>query len=508
MSSDKTKRRHDLTVREKFNLLEKYDELPKTSQTQAANKLGISQPLLCKILKQRYDIETSILNNETVTRKRKRCGKDEAVEKALKEWFERVREKDARIDGPVLKTKAENLAKMMGKENFHATSGWFTRWQKRENIVYGKPQGETGDADSVAAESWIRDVWPDIISDYPPDCIYNADETGLYYRALPEHTYIFKNEKSKGVKTCKERITVLCCVSMSGEKKELLVIGKSKKPRCFKGVKKLPVRYCNNANAWMTSSIFTDWVREWDRCLNHKIVLLIDNCPGHPKEVNLKNIRIIFLPANTTSLMQPCDQGVIRTLKAYYRHEMRTKIVRWIDAELEKGEEGFQANDLAKQTSLLDAVHLLATAWNFVTDATIRNCFRKGGFASIHVHEDIEEQPLPPKASDLSEKEYADWMAIDDEVPCSAPTTEEELCLQIMNETNDVESDEEDEPDQLPTPPSHTEMLKALDTLGRGFQFYGENFNMHYSYVVGVHQMLEHTKKQTKIVSFFQPRNE
>ena len=40
-----------------------------------------------------------------------------------------------------------------------------------------------------------------------------------YYRALPEHTYFFKDETAKRVKVCTERITVLCYVSMSGEKK-------------------------------------------------------------------------------------------------------------------------------------------------------------------------------------------------------------------------------------------------------------------------------------------------
>jgi len=185
---------------------------------------------------------------------------------------------------------------------------------------------------------------------------------------------------------------------------------------------------------------------------------------------------------------------------------MRIQIVRWIDAELKKGEEGFQANDLAKKTSLLDAVHLLATSWNCITDTTVRNCFKKGGLTTIDVDEDIEVQPLPPEPSDLTEKEYADWIAVDDNVPCSTGTTEEELCHQIMTGTvGAVESDEEDDttPDPLPAPPSHGDMLKTLDVLSRGFQFYGENVNLHYSYVAHVHKMLESSKKQTNIDSFF-----
>jgi hypothetical protein len=49
-----------------------------------------------------------------------------------------------------------------------------------------------------------------------------------------------------------------------------LVIGKSKSPRCLKGVKNLPLEYAHNASAWMTASIFEDYLCNWDRQLNKK----------------------------------------------------------------------------------------------------------------------------------------------------------------------------------------------------------------------------------------------
>jgi len=54
-------------------------------------------------------------------------------------------------------------------------------------------KGEAGEAD-VAANAWLRG--PTIIEEYSPDDIFNADETGLYYRALPEHTHIFKKDNA------------------------------------------------------------------------------------------------------------------------------------------------------------------------------------------------------------------------------------------------------------------------------------------------------------------------
>ena len=58
---------------------------------------------------------------------------------------------------------------------------------------------------------------------------------------MPEHTYLFKNVSAKGLKSLKERVTVLCCANMKGDKQEFLAIGKRKNPRCFKGVRTLHV---------------------------------------------------------------------------------------------------------------------------------------------------------------------------------------------------------------------------------------------------------------------------
>jgi hypothetical protein len=58
--------------------------LPKVSQRSAAVLLKISQPLLCKILKNWSDIDTSELPNEDTDQKRARSGKESQVDSALK----------------------------------------------------------------------------------------------------------------------------------------------------------------------------------------------------------------------------------------------------------------------------------------------------------------------------------------------------------------------------------------------------------------------------------------
>jgi hypothetical protein len=80
--AEASKKRKDLSLQKKQIILECYDKLPKMSQHIAAVLLKISQPLLCKILKNRSDIETSAPANENTDRKIARSGKDSHGESA------------------------------------------------------------------------------------------------------------------------------------------------------------------------------------------------------------------------------------------------------------------------------------------------------------------------------------------------------------------------------------------------------------------------------------------
>ena len=250
------------------------------------------------------------------------------MDTALNDWFETVTSRGQKLSGPMLKEKAEDLAKKLGNPSFVATEGWLSRWKARHQIKYKRGHGEKGSADTQSAEEWISSVLPGLLEKYRPNDVYNADETGLYYRATPDGSLCYCREKLSGSKKALQRITVLCCSNMTGtDKRKLLVIGKSVKPRCFKNIDvgSLPVTYRANQNAWMTSQIFTEWLTEWDSQLgkeNRKILLLVDNYTAHPKVTTLKNIQLEFLPPNTTSIIQPMDQGIIKSLKSFYRKEI------------------------------------------------------------------------------------------------------------------------------------------------------------------------------------------
>ena len=91
---------------------------------------------------------------------------------------------------------------------------------------------------------WMEQTLPNLFDGYELKNVFNADETGLFYKLLPNITLFFKNEPCHSGNHSNNRVTVLVGANADGsEKLPLLVIGKSKKPQCFKNVNSLPVVY-------------------------------------------------------------------------------------------------------------------------------------------------------------------------------------------------------------------------------------------------------------------------
>ena len=76
-----------------------------------------------------------------------------------------------------------------------------------------------------------------LLTGYRAEDIWNEDETGCFYRALPEKTLAERKKECRGGKKAKERLTVALFVNAAGGKELPVVIGKSAKPICFKGLK-------------------------------------------------------------------------------------------------------------------------------------------------------------------------------------------------------------------------------------------------------------------------------
>lgn len=366
-----TTKRRQFTLADKIAMLNKVKDGARKSDV--CKEYGIASSTLSTILKN----QDKILHTGGVDpskRKRLKTTDMEDLDVALLQWFRYHRAANVPISGPILKEKATSLGRSLEYgEDFNCSMSWINRFKERHSITAGKITGEAKSVNREVTDAWIKNEFPKIVENYKPSDVYNADETGLFFKLMPDKTLKFKNEKCTGGKLSKERITVLLCANSDGsEKRRPLVVGRTNKPRCFKNVKSLPVKYVANKKAWMTGDIFSQELEEWDRELIRRkrtIVLIVDNCAAHPRLTTLQNIKLVFLPPNTTSVLQPLDQGIINSFKFHFRKLLVMKTI-----------ENMENQATNTSINVLEAIRYLDRAWKNVTQTTIQNCFKHAGF--------------------------------------------------------------------------------------------------------------------------------
>ncbi|UYV66939.1 hypothetical protein LAZ67_4003389 [Cordylochernes scorpioides] len=319
----------------------------------------------------------------------------EKTEKALVIWIEDLTQKRIPLDGHLIKMKALKFYKELKESEpstssresnpqFSASTGWLTGFIKRHSFHNLKIKGKVASADEEAARKYPEKL-AKIIKDggYCAHQIFNADETGLFWKKMPTRTYIAKSEKNaSGFKAAKDRVTLLLCSNASGDRMlKPLLVNRSLKPRALKGkdLNTLPVHWMANKKAWVTTAIFTEW---FNKCfvpevenymkemgLEFKILLILDNAPGHPN-LEHPNIKVVFFPPNTTSLIQPLDQGIISTFKKYY-----VKFTfQFIFDKLES--DTITVTEVWKQFNILNCVDHVALAIAEIKSQTLNACWK------------------------------------------------------------------------------------------------------------------------------------
>ena len=198
------------------------------------------------------------------------------------------------------------------------------------------------------------------------------------FSALPTSGFGEKGKKCAGGKQKKQRFTIAFLVNATGYKEKPIVIWKSANPRCFRGFNKsqLPVHYYDQSNAWMSGDILDTYLTSFNsklRLEKRTILLLMDNAGCHPEHLKGKysNIKIVFLPPNTTSKLQPLDLGVIANFKTHYRRFLLQYVLAKIDGAV-------KATDVTQSINVLIAIRWVSLAWREVKASTIIKCFKRG----------------------------------------------------------------------------------------------------------------------------------
>ncbi|KAH8038907.1 hypothetical protein HPB51_004019 [Rhipicephalus microplus] len=101
------------------------------------------------------------------------------------------------------------------------------------------------------------------------------------------------------------------------------------------------------------------------------VALFQDNCRAHHiDEMELTHVRLFFFPPNYTSVLQPLDQGVIRSVKCAYRE----RLIRRLLLNL--------YHKRPTDVNLCMAFEVVATSWVATSPSLIENCFKHVGFTT------------------------------------------------------------------------------------------------------------------------------
>lgn len=452
------------------------------TQVDVAKEFNVSKQTLSDYVKNKEKILSAVDQSHCKGKKNDRKGQHPILEEALQLWLRGVVTKNLPVSGNLLKQKAEMFAFKMDIHDFKFTDGWLRGFKKRHGVSFKKVCGESGAVDLSTVTDYRTSKLNAIMQEFAPANIFNCDETGLFFKMLPDRSLSFSSEACTGGKHSKERVTVMVGANADGtEKLPLLVIGKAKNPRCFKGVKNLPVWYSSNTKAWITQSLFEDYLRRLDRMFERQkrqVVIFVDNCGAHGAVNNLQAVRLEFLPPNTTSVLQPMDQGVIKNLKVHYRARLLGRTLVCFDS------------GKSYSVNLFSALGMLADAWKAVQPSTIANCFRHAGFCNceeaspgdaIGTAENIDngEQliaDLRSSGMDLpAAVTFDEFAAIDDNIELCAELTDDEIVRQVTAPPqSDLDSDDEDDACGRPQP-SPQDVANALALL---YNIYDENMTL------------------------------
>ena len=189
------RKRNDFTLKMKYEVILAAEREP---GIQRAEVFDCGKSQIQGILKKKQHYRD--LYEQNSNDKMKHCGKRSrksefsVINEQLYEWFQLATSRHIYPDGKILKEKALEIAGRLGMdEEFKASNGWLSKWKERYNISQRTISGESGDVSNETVESWLERL-PSILEGYSSQDIWNCDETGLFWKALPE-TVLLKKER-------------------------------------------------------------------------------------------------------------------------------------------------------------------------------------------------------------------------------------------------------------------------------------------------------------------------
>ena len=210
-----------------YDVIKTLKKNPGMAATALAAKFGCSRSQINSILKNKESIIELYESNTSSTSvlSGKRCHESDfsEVNEALYRWYLLATSRNIYLGGPQLCEKAKQIADELDISHFKALNGWLARWKTCHNVKQRRVCGESGEVRGETVESW-KECLPEFLQGYSSNNMYNLDETGCFWHALPESGFGNKGVQCHGGKKSKHRFTVVLIVNADGEKEVPIII--------------------------------------------------------------------------------------------------------------------------------------------------------------------------------------------------------------------------------------------------------------------------------------------
>ncbi|XP_037373978.1 tigger transposable element-derived protein 1 [Talpa occidentalis] len=386
--------RKAITLDMKLEVLRRFEVGEKLSQIAKALGLAVSTVATIRDNKEKIKASSLIATPSRASRlTRRRSAAMETMERLLYVWLEDQSQRNVPLSVTAIQEKARSLFDDLQREHgessqaekFSASKGWFMRFKERHCLPHFKMS---------SSAPGNKDTYPEVLrsiireGEYTPQQVFNVVETGLYWKRMPEGTFISVKEKVEpGSKSPKDRLMLLLGGNATGDfKLKPLLVYHTENPKALQGYSKpnLPVIWRSNRKAWATKSIFHEWFTYFfcpaiekycaQNHLTNKALLILDSAPCHP--VNLSdlsdNVRVEYFHNGTADSVQPMAQGVTSVFKAHYLRRTFEHILEATDEE-----DPAVISEFWRNYSIIDAVDNIATAWEALKPATINSAWKK-----------------------------------------------------------------------------------------------------------------------------------
>lgn len=387
--------RKSITLHVKLEVLRRFEEGEKLTQIARALGLATSTVASIRVNKDKIRANSQAATPVSATQlTRCRGVLMGRMERLLSLWIEEQKRQNLPVSTLLIQDKARRLFAQLQREQgsgaqaetFGASNGWFARFKVRHNVLL---TDEPAVADAQAAARYPV-VLHAILEEgrYSPRQVFNVDETGLFWKRLPERMLLaLEGTAGPGPKASKDHLTLLLGGNAAGDfKLKPLLVYPSENPRALRGCSKasLPVVWRSNRNDWLTPSIFQEWftgcfcpaVESYctSHGLPHRALLLLDSAPCHPVHLGglSAHVRVEFLPKNTSALIQPMNQGVIAAFKAHYLRRTLSQLVQET-----AGTDRPSVREFWRSYTVMAAVDNIAKAWAELQPATMNSAWRK-----------------------------------------------------------------------------------------------------------------------------------